>query len=129
MNSSVKHHDAFHTAYCYAKVRPCTSATFAALSARRVLHQRSQIVSDSYTLIGQATGNLRQTDPTLNCVTTRTLTNLMVNKSTYVITGGTATAQVTVTNGSGSTKTVSGNLTFNGDGTVTVVINGRSHTF
>lgn len=87
------------------------------------------IVNGSYTLTGDLTGDLRRIDPTFNCTTTITLTDLSISKSTYNITGGAGTVQVTGANGQGNTRTLDGTLTFNGDGTVTVVVNGHSHTF
>ena len=87
------------------------------------------IVNGSYTLEGDVTGDLRRVDPTFSCTTTIALVNVTISKSTYKITGGSGTIQITGTNGQGNTRTLDGTLTFNGDGTVTVVVNGHSHTF
>jgi hypothetical protein len=55
------------------------------------------------------------------------VTNLTVNKSTKTITGGTATITISVTVPKG-TFNFSGPLTFNGDGTATLVINGTTYS-
>lgn len=87
------------------------------------------VANGSYTLTGDLTGNLRRTDPTLDCTTEITLTNLSIRKSDYQITGGTGALEIAATNGQGNSQTLSGTLVFNGDGTVTATVNGHSHTF
>jgi len=87
------------------------------------------IVNGSYSLAGDITGALRNVSPTFNCKTQLTLNNMTIDKTSYAITGGTGTAVVTGTTGNGNTKTITGNLTFNGNGTVTVDVNGYVHTF
>lgn len=87
------------------------------------------LVNGTYTLQGDVTGDLRRVDPTFNCTTTISLNGLGISKSSYEITGGTGTVQVTGTNGQGNTSTLNGTLAFNGDGTVTVTVNGHSHNF
>ena len=99
--------------------------TFTGLS----LQAPEYIVNGSYTLTGDLTGDLRRIDPTFNCTTAITLTDLTISKTSYKITGGTGTVVITGTNGQGNTRTLNGTLTFNGDGTVTVVVNGHTHTF
>lgn len=99
--------------------------TFTGLSPQ----EPNYVVNGSYTLAGDLTGDLRRVDPTFDCTTTVNLTNVTLSKSTYKITGGGGTVQVNATNGQGKTRTLDGTLTFNGDGTVTVVVNGHSHTF
>lgn len=91
--------------------------------------ETAYIVNGSYTLNGDLTGNLRRIDPTLTCVTELTLTNMTISKSTYKVTGGAGTAVVKVTSGSGQQQTLNGTLVFNGDGTVTVTVNGHTHSF
>lgn len=87
------------------------------------------IVNGSYTLEGDVTGSFRNVNPTLDCTTTLHLNNLSIRKSDRLITGGTGTATVVVTNGKGQTETLNGTLVFNGDGTVTITVNGHTHTF
>jgi hypothetical protein len=99
--------------------------TFTGLSPQETAY----LVNGSYTLVGDLTGDFRHVDPTFDCTTVITLTNLSISKSTYDITGGSGTVTVTATNGMGNTRTLNGTLTFNGDGTATVVVNGHSHTF
>ena len=52
------------------------------------------------------------------------LTNLLVNKSTKKIEGGSATFSVTGQSSGGSTYEFTASVTFNGDGTATATING-----
>ena len=87
------------------------------------------VLAGNYTLQGSATGNYRKVDPTLSCNTALTLTDLNIRKSDHKITGGTGTAVVTVSSANGQTQTVNGALLFNGDGTVTLTVNGHTHTF
>lgn len=85
--------------------------------------------SGSYQYTGTFTGDLRRTDPSVNCVANLALTNLVINKSTQQITGGTGTATLTATSASGQTATFNVTIVFNGNGSVTVEVNGHSHTF
>lgn len=85
--------------------------------------------SGSYQYTGTFNGDLRRTDPSVNCVADLTLTDLVINKSTQQITGGTGTATLTATSGSGQTVVFEVNIVFNGNGSVTVTVNGHSHTF
>lgn len=87
------------------------------------------VANGTYTSTGSVTGKLRKKDPTLNCQTNMVLSDLKISKSSYKITGGTGTVTVTVSAGNGSSETLNGTLVFNNDGTVTVTVNGHSHTF
>ena len=87
------------------------------------------VVDGSYSLEGDVTGSFRKVNPTLNCSTTLTLSGLNIRKSDKQITGGAGTAVISVSNGTGQTETINGTLVFNGDGTVTVTVNGHTHTF
>lgn len=87
------------------------------------------IVNGAYTLEGNITGSLRNGNPTLNCTTTLNLINLTIRKTDHHITGGSGTATVVATNGKGQSETLNATLVFNGDGTVTVSVNGHTHTF
>lgn len=87
------------------------------------------IVNGTYNLDGDITGNLRKTDPSLECTTAMTLKDLNIRKSDYVVTGGTGTAVITASNGKGRTATINASFVFNGDGTVTVTVNGYTYTF
>ncbi len=93
------------------------------------LSDPNYIANGSYAVNGDVTGDFRKVDPMLTCKTEVTLTNLTISKSTYKVTGGTGTLKITVTDGQGRTETINGTLTFNADGTVTVTINGHTHTF
>lgn len=59
---------------------------------------------------------------------TITASNITVNKSTYKITGGTASVSFSGTASGGNTYTYTGSITFNGDGTATLTINGNTYT-
>ncbi len=85
--------------------------------------------SGTYTRTGNLTGDLRNSNPTFNCVTTVTLANLTISKSSQQITAGSGTVTVTASGAGGQSTTLTGTLTFNGDGTATVVINGHTRTF
>ncbi len=93
------------------------------------VQETAYVVNGSYALSGDLTGDLRRVDPSFDCTTTIQITDLRIAKSTYQITGGTGTIQVVATNGQGNTRTLDGTLVFNGDGTVTVTVNGHVKTF
>lgn len=99
--------------------------TFTGLSPQ----EASYVVNGSYDLSGNLTGSLRRTAPSFDCVVALTLTNLLLDKTTYQITGGSGTATVTATTANGQTKTLNGTLVFNGNGSATVEVNGHEHTF
>ncbi len=87
------------------------------------------IASGSYQYAGTLTGSLRRSDPSVTCDATLSLTNLNINKTSQQITGGTGTATVKATAASGETITVIASIVFNGNGSVTVNVNGRERTF
>ncbi|MBL7775729.1 MAG: hypothetical protein JNK89_06975, partial [Saprospiraceae bacterium] len=87
------------------------------------------LFNGNYDLEGQLTGQLRNTDPTLDISIALQLTDLSLRKSDRLITGGTGAFTLTATNGRGRTETITGTLVFNGDGTATVTVNGYAHTF
>lgn len=63
-----------------------------------------------------------------NSVLTYTLTNITVNKSNHHITGGTAAVTFVGAGSGGNSYTYSGAITFNGNSTATLVINGNTYT-
>lgn len=87
------------------------------------------IINGSYELEGDITGTLRNSNPTFNCLTEIYVVDLKINKTTLKITGGSGTAKVIANTAKGDTKTLTGDLVFNSDGTVTVTVNGVTHTF
>ena len=93
------------------------------------LQEESYVVNGSYDLTGNLTGTLRRVSPSFDCVVALDLTNLIVDKSTYKITGGSGIATVTATTANGQTKTLTGTIVFNGNGSATVEVNGHVHTF
>lgn len=101
------------------------SLTFTGLSPA----EPNYIANGTYTITGKLTGDFRKTDPAINCTVEVTLTALTISKSTYAITGGTGTVKVTATSANGQSTTQNGSIKFNADGTVTVTVNGHSHTF
>ncbi|MBK8192822.1 MAG: hypothetical protein IPK76_06350 [Lewinellaceae bacterium] len=115
----------FSTARWAGNDQTTGNLTFTGLSPQ----EPAYLVNGSYVLEGDVTGDLRRVDPTFHCTTTVSLTGLSISKTTFDITGGSGTVQVAGTNGQGNTRTLNGTLTFNGDGTVTVVINGHTHNF
>lgn len=56
------------------------------------------------------------------------MSSVVVNKATYEIESGTATMNFVGLSSTGGQYNFSGAITFNGDGTATLVINGNSHT-
>jgi hypothetical protein len=87
------------------------------------------IVNGSYELVGDVTGSLRQDNATLSCTTELNISNMTINKTTYQVTGGSGTAQITCNSSNGQQQTLNGLLTFNADGTVTVKVNDHTHSF
>lgn len=63
-----------------------------------------------------------------NSVITINLSNVTLNKLTQTISGGTASVTMTGTGSLGGSFTYNGTITFNGDGTATLVINGTTYT-
>lgn len=107
-----------------------TEATIGDLSFTGLSPQESSYtVNGSYDLTGALTGNLRKVTPSFDCVVALDLTNLLIDKTTYKITGGSGIATVTANSANGQTKTLTGTLLFNGNGSATVEVNGHEHTF
>lgn len=107
-----------------------TDATTGALVFTGLSPQEaSYVVNGSYDLTGNLTGSLRKVSPSFDCVVALDLTNLILDKGTYKITGGSGVATVTASTANGQTKTLNGTLVFNGDGSATVEVNGHEHTF
>lgn len=86
-------------------------------------------LAGSYHAEGQMSGNLRNRDPQLNSIIDLNLTNIGIDKDSYDITGGSGAVSITVTNGSGQSRTVNGSIVFHGNGTATVTVNGYAYTF
>lgn len=93
------------------------------------LQAPAYIVNGSYTLNGDITGSLRKTAPSFDCNTQIQVQNLTIDKDDMKITGGAGTVVITGKTASGDEQTLNGAITFNGDGTATVVVNGHTHTF
>jgi hypothetical protein len=99
--------------------------TFTGLSPQ----EASYVVNGSYDLTGNLTGSLRKVSPSFDCVVSLSITNLVMDKTNYQITGGSGVATVTATAANGQTRTLNGTLVFNGNGSATVEVNGHEHTF
>ncbi|MFZ4477872.1 MAG: hypothetical protein ACOYPR_21930 [Saprospiraceae bacterium] len=99
--------------------------TFTGLSPQ----EASYVVNGAYDLTGNLTGSLRKVSPSFDCVIALELTNVLLDKNTHQITGGSGIATVTASTANGQTKTLTGTLVFNGNGSATVEVNGHSHTF
>lgn len=87
--------------------------------------------ASQYTLNGFFTRDGTQTHKIANkylvSLVTLSVTDVTIDKTTYAITGGTGFVTLTV-NVDDNVKTYAGNLTFNGNGSVTFVLNGNSYT-
>ncbi|MFN0214474.1 MAG: hypothetical protein ACKVT2_09490 [Saprospiraceae bacterium] len=99
--------------------------TFTGLSPQ----ESAYVVNGSYDLTGNLTGTLRRVSPSFDCEVAIELTNLLVDKSTMQITGGSGLVTVIASTANGQTKTLTGTLIFNGNGSATVMVNGHEHTF
>jgi hypothetical protein len=93
------------------------------------LQAPAYIVNGSYDLEGNLTGSFRQSNPSFNCITEINLSNLSIDKTDLEITGGTGAATIIANASNGATQTLNAQLVFNGNGTVTVTVNGYSQTF
>lgn len=84
----------------------------------------------SYLLEGVLTGALRKTSPSLDVSLDMDLADLKLSKTSNQITNGdgTFTLEAKAKNAAESI-TLTGSIAFNGDGTVTVKVNGHEHTF
>ncbi|MBK6998394.1 MAG: hypothetical protein IPH31_27270 [Lewinellaceae bacterium] len=91
--------------------------------------ESSYVVNGSYDLTGNLTGSLRKVSPSFDCIVALDLTNLLLDKTTYKITGGSGFATVTASTANGQSRTLTGTLVFNGNGSATVEVNGYEHTF
>jgi hypothetical protein len=91
--------------------------------------QPDYIINGTYNISGEATGKLRKSDPTLSMVIDLSLKDVKINKKTNTFISGDGTANITLTNPNGETQTLQASLKFNADGTVTVTVNGHTHTF
>lgn len=65
---------------------------------------------------------------TFESTLTFNLSSVIVNKTTYEIESGTATVAFVGTSSTGAQYTFVGSITFNGDGTATLLINGNTYT-
>ncbi len=123
--ATLKGNGTFGTARWDGSTQGSGTLTFTGLA----LSAPAYIASGSYSTTGNLAGDFRKIDPSITCVTDLTLTNLTISKTTFVITGGTGTLKITATSANGQTQTFNGTLVFNADGTVTVTVNGHTHTF
>jgi len=90
--------------------------------------QTAYVCNGAYQYQGTVTGSVRNQNPTLTTDLDAVLTDLAIRKSDQYITGGTGNFTLTVSNGAGQSQTISGAIVFNGDGTATVTIGGKSYT-
>lgn len=91
--------------------------------------ETAYVVNGNYDLDGNLTGTLRKVNPSIDCVISMELTNLLLDKTSQKITGGAGTFTLTASTANGQSKTLIGGLVFNGNNTVTVTVNGYEHTF
>lgn len=83
--------------------------------------------SGSYVRNGSQVSKVRNQRSFTSTITI-TANNVTVNKSTYKITGGTASVSMNGTSSAGNTYTYEGSITFNGNDTATLTINGNTYT-
>lgn len=85
------------------------------------------IFNGSYVRIGSQVSKVRNMN-TFNSTLTYSLNGIAVNKDTYKIASGSASVVFEGTSTSGNSYTYNGTITFNGDDTATLVINGNTYT-
>lgn len=85
------------------------------------------VINGTYNRNGHQESRVRQRR-SFNSVIALTLQNIVVNKTTSKITGGTATVLITGIGSQGASFSYNGTITFNGDNTATLVINGTTYT-
>ncbi len=85
------------------------------------------VINGTYNRNGYQESRVRQRR-SFNSVIALTLQNIVVNKTTSKIMGGTAVVSVTGTGSQGASFSYNGTITFNGDNTATLVINGTTYT-
>lgn len=93
-----------------------------------------QLSNSEYIFNGSFTRNGNQTFMTnrqagnITSLMNLQITDLSVDKTDYQITGGTAVLTISGQTGQGNTFSYQGTLTFNADGTATLLINGNTYT-
>jgi hypothetical protein len=85
------------------------------------------IINGSYVRNGYEESKVRQMRH-FNSLITLSLANITINKASQQITGGTASVSMTGTGSGGNSFSYNGAITFNGDQTATLVINGNTYT-
>lgn len=85
------------------------------------------LFNGSYVRTGTQVSKVRNQN-TFTSTLNYSLSNIAVNKTTHQIASGSASVAFIGTSSSGNQYTCNGNLTFNGDNTATLVINGNSYT-
>lgn len=85
------------------------------------------LFNGSYVRNGSQVSKVRNMN-TFNSTLTYSLNNIAVNKDTYKIVSGSASVVFQGTSTSGNSYTYNGTITFNGDDTATLVINGNTYT-
>ncbi|MDI1255967.1 MAG: hypothetical protein PSV16_07680 [Flavobacterium sp.] len=85
------------------------------------------LFNGSYVRTGTQVSKVRNQN-TFSSTLTYSLNDIVVNKTTHQIVSGTATVVFTGVSSTGNQYTYNGAITFNGDTTATLVINGNSYT-
>lgn len=85
------------------------------------------LFNGSYVRIGSQVSKVRNMN-TFNSTLTYSLNSIAVNKDTYKIASGSASVVFEGISTSGNSYTYNGTITFNGDDTATLVINGNTYT-
>lgn len=85
------------------------------------------LFNGSYVRTGTQVSKVRNQN-TFSSTLTYSLSNIAVNKTTHQIASGTAAVAFTGVSSTGNQYTYNGTITFNGDSTATLIINGNSYT-
>lgn len=85
------------------------------------------VINGSYVRNGYQESKVRQRR-SFNSVITINLSDVQINKITRVIAGGTASVSITGAGSGGNSFSYNGSITFNGNSTATLVINGNTYT-
>lgn len=86
------------------------------------------VFNGSYERIGSQVSKVRNMN-SFDSTLTYNISNLNVSKDTYRITSGTASVIFEGVSSNGNQYTFAGTVTFNGNDTVTLVLNGNTYTF
>ena len=112
----------------YESVRmTSTDASTGAWTVDNLILGTTYVINGTYTREGNQTSKVRN-ENALTSTITMDITNMDINKGTRRIESGTADVTVAGTSSTGQAFAFSGEIIFQGNGSVVVVINGNSYT-